>query len=107
MLAPTLFVSLLTPDLLVDLQTVLSMWYLHNEQSFQYVCQLHTVPSRHHSSNTEAGQHFMVQGMQQIFTASQKLAASGTGIQRAFDVLRQTNQGVAEGVPADISNYVV
>ena len=60
MLASTLSVFLPAPDFLVDLQTVLSMWYLHNEQSFQYVCQLHPIPSRHHSSNTEAGQHSVV-----------------------------------------------
>ena len=61
---PTLSVSSLTMDFLVDLQTVLSMWYLHHEQSFQYVCQLHPIPSRYYSSNTEAGQHSVVQGMQ-------------------------------------------
>ena len=63
-LVPTLTISSIILDYLSDLQAMLSMWYLHNEQPFQYVCQLHPISSRHHSSNTEAGQHSVVQGVQ-------------------------------------------
>ena len=57
-----------------SLQALLSVWSANCPQSFQYVRQLHPLPSGHHCGHAEAAFHPVVQG--ELTTASQWLLAS-------------------------------
>ena len=78
-------------------QVVLSLRDVHHEQPVQHVCELHSISSGHHSSNTEAGHSSLVQRVQPIPAATQELGQSRARIQGAPDILCQANKRLAKG----------
>ena len=82
----------------VVLQIVLLVRHLNHAKSVEHVRQLHPLPSGHYGRHSEAGHYLVVQRVQQIPAASQKLDQSRARVERVAHVLCEADEGATKGV---------